>query len=59
VKITVERCDKIKVAVSQIVDRVKSLDLWSANIKKKTKKNKDLKSYGSAARSEVDSELWL
>jgi hypothetical protein len=27
VKITVERCDKIKVAVSQIFDRVKSVAL--------------------------------
>jgi hypothetical protein len=33
VKITVERCDKIKVAVSQIFDRVKSIALWSANIR--------------------------
>jgi hypothetical protein len=29
VKITVERCDKIKVAVSQIFDRGKSVALWS------------------------------
>ena len=37
VKITVERCDKIKVAVSQIFDSVKSLALWSANIRKLAK----------------------
>ena len=42
VKITVERCDKIKVAVSQIFDRVKYVALWS--VKKGT-----IKSYGSAA----------
>jgi hypothetical protein len=42
VKITVERCDKIKVAVSQIFDRVKYVALWS--VKKRT-----IKSYGSAA----------
>jgi hypothetical protein len=35
VKITVERCDKILVEVSQIVDRVKSVALWSAKKKKK------------------------
>jgi hypothetical protein len=29
VKITVERCDKIMVAVSQIFDGVKSIALWS------------------------------
>ena len=34
VKVTVERCDKIKVAVSQIFDRVKSVALWFPNIKK-------------------------
>ena len=33
VKITVERCDKIKVAVSQIFDRVKSVALWCAKKK--------------------------
>ena len=32
VKITVERSNKIKVAVSQMFDRVKSVALWSANI---------------------------
>jgi len=48
VKITVERCDKIKVAVSPIFDRVKSVALWSANIRKLAK---DHKGYGSAARS--------
>jgi hypothetical protein len=46
VNITVERCDKIKVAVSQIFDRVKSVALWSANIRKLAK---DHKSYGSTA----------
>jgi hypothetical protein len=48
VKITVERFDKIKVAVSQIFDRVKSVALWSANIRKLAK---DHKSYGSTAIS--------
>jgi hypothetical protein len=33
VKIIVERCDKIKVAASQIFDRVKSVALLSANIR--------------------------
>jgi len=42
----VERCDKIKVAVSQILYRVKSVALWSANIRKLAK---DHKSYGFAA----------
>ena len=37
---------KIMVAVSQIFDRVKSVALWSANIRKLTK---DHKGYGSAA----------
>ena len=46
VKITVERCDKIKVAVSQIFDRVKSVALWSTNIRKLAKNHKG---YGSAA----------
>jgi hypothetical protein len=48
VKITVERCNKIKVAVLQIFDRVtvKSVALWSANIRKLAK---DHKGYGSAA----------
>ena len=46
VKITVERCDKIKVAVSQIFDRVKSVALWSANIRKLAK---DHKGCGSTA----------
>jgi hypothetical protein len=45
VKITVERCDKIMVAVSQIFDRVKSVALWSANIRKLSK---DHKGYDSA-----------
>jgi hypothetical protein len=51
VKIALERCDKIKVAVSQIFDRVKSVALWSTNIRKLAK---DHKGYGSAAREEVD-----
>jgi hypothetical protein len=46
VKITVERCDKIMVAVSQIFDRVKSVALWSANIRKLAK---DHKGYSSTA----------
>ena len=46
VKITVERCDKMKVAVSQIFDQVKSVLLWSTNIGKLAK---DHKGYGSAA----------
>jgi hypothetical protein len=46
VNITVERCDKVVVAVSQIFDRVKSVALWSANIRKLAK---DHKVYGSAA----------
>jgi hypothetical protein len=46
VKITVERCDKIMVAVSQIFDRMKSVALWSANIRKLAK---DHKGYSSAA----------
>jgi hypothetical protein len=46
VKIIVERCDKIKVAASQIFDRVKSVALWSTNIRKLAKEHK---SYGSAA----------
>ena len=45
VKITVERCDKILVTFSQIFDRVKSVALWSANIRKLVK---DHKGYGSA-----------
>ena len=35
-------------AVSKLFDRVKSIALWSANIKKLAKDHKD---YGSAARS--------
>jgi len=50
VKITVEMCAKIKVAVSQIFDRVKSVALCSANIRKLAK---DHKSYGSAARRQI------
>ena len=45
-KITVERCDKILVTVLQIFDRVKSVALWSANIRKLAK---DHKGYGSTA----------
>jgi hypothetical protein len=55
VKITVERCDKIMVAVSQIFDRVKSVALWSANIKKLAK---DHKSYGSAAMPNTSYNLY-
>jgi hypothetical protein len=51
VKITVERCDKIKVAVSQIFDRVKSIALWAANIRKLAK---DHKGYGSVANSSTE-----
>ena len=51
VKITVEKCDKIKVAVSQIFDRVKSIALWSANIRKLAK---DHKGYGSVANSSTE-----
>ena len=47
VKITVERCDKIMVEVSQIFDRVKSVALWSTNIRKLAKYHKG---YGSAAK---------
>ena len=46
VKITVEKCDKIKVAASQIFDQVKFAALWSANIRKLTKNHKG---YGSTA----------
>jgi hypothetical protein len=42
---------KIMVAVSQIFDRVKSVALWSANIRKLAK---DHKGYGSAANWEDD-----
>ena len=49
VKINVERCDKIKVTVSQIFDRVKSVALWSANIRKLAK---DHKGYGSNSSTE-------
>jgi hypothetical protein len=45
-KITVERCDTILVAVSQIFDEVKSVALWATNIRKLAK---DHKGYGSAA----------
>jgi hypothetical protein len=47
VKITVERCDKILVAVSQIFDRVKSVALRSE--KKRKEKKRTIKGYGSAA----------
>jgi hypothetical protein len=49
VKIIVERWDKIKVAVLQIFDWVKSVALWSANIRKLAK---DHKSYDSAATNQ-------
>jgi hypothetical protein len=45
-KIIVERCDKILVAVSQIFDEVKSVALWSTNIRKLAK---DHNGYGSTA----------
>jgi hypothetical protein len=51
VKITVERCDNIKVAASQIFDKVKSVALWSANIRKMAKNHKG---YGSAARCQCN-----
>jgi hypothetical protein len=44
VKITFERYNKIKVAALQIFDRVKSVALWSANIRKLAK---DHKNYGN------------
>ena len=55
VKITVKRCDKIKVAVSQIFDRVKTVALWSVNVRKLAK---DHKSYGSAATTDSVYYLW-
>ena len=39
-------------ALSKVFDRVKSVALWSANIRKLTK---DHKGYGSAARFDIDS----
>jgi hypothetical protein len=39
-------------AVSKVFVRVKSVALWSANIRKLTK---DHKGYGSAARLDIDS----
>ena len=54
VKITVEKCDKMKAAVSQIFDRVKSVALWSANIRKLAKHHK---SYSSAASFNPHSNL--
>jgi hypothetical protein len=38
-------------AVSKVVDRVKSVALWSVNIRKLAKDNKG---YGSAANKQVD-----
>ena len=52
VKITVERWDKIKVTVSQIFYRMKSVALWSTNIRKLAKDNK---SYGSTATYHISS----
>ena len=49
VKIAVEGCDGVGVAVSRIFDGVRSVALWSANIRKLAK---DHKSYGSAANSD-------
>ena len=43
----VDRFDEFLVAVPQIFDRVKSVALWSA--KKKKKKKRTIKGYGSAA----------
>jgi hypothetical protein len=54
VKITVERCDKILVEVSQIVDRVKYVALWSA---KKKEKKRTIKGYGSAAIVQCDQNV--
>jgi hypothetical protein len=54
VKITVERCDKIKVAVSQIFDRVKSVDLWSVNIRKLAKNHKGYDSAASGSGAKLD-----
>jgi hypothetical protein len=49
VKSTVERCDEFFfVAIPQIFDRVKSVALRSA--KKKERKKRTIKGYGSAAR---------
>jgi hypothetical protein len=45
VKITVERCDEILVAVPQIFDRVKSVALWSAKKRKKDHKGLQFRSY--------------
>jgi hypothetical protein len=50
VQITVERCDKIMVTVSHIFDRVISVALWSANIRKLAK---DHKGYGSATTTNI------
>ena len=50
VKITVDRYNKIVVAVSQILDRVKSVALWSSNIRKLAK---DHKGNGSAAMKQA------
>jgi hypothetical protein len=47
VKITVEMCDEFLVAFSQILDRVKSVALWSA-------KKRTIKGYGSAATQILD-----
>jgi hypothetical protein len=48
VKITVERCDKIKITIWQIFNRVKFVAHWSTNIRKLTK---DHKGHSSAAIS--------
>ena len=56
VKITVEKCDKIMVAVWQIFYRVKSVALWSAKIRKLAK---DHKGYGFAARKTTTLKMTL
>jgi len=56
VKITFERYDKIKVAVLQIFDRVKSVALWSTNIRKLVK---DHKNYGPTAMHKCDDSVHM
>jgi hypothetical protein len=54
VKITFERYNKIKVAALKIFDRVKSVALWSANIRKLAK---DHKNYGPTAMYKCDDSV--
>jgi hypothetical protein len=58
VKITVERCDEFLVAVPQIFDRVKSVALWSAKKKRKTKDHKPIhlciKKHAYLSKAEVN-----